>query len=262
MASRVGIATDPERLAAMFRRIQISGAVTGVVLIVGSLVLATMDGGFEWTSYNETRQGETALTYPATGVVSGVVLLLFPFTFGFVMRAAVGEQLYLNGTELTMVKPGSREPDVFDLTRTRAQVRLDAPTGSNVGRSKASGKAGDEVGAYRPVLVLFRESDGHESIIELANLRTRHMRADQEILMLEGAMRFAADPAIQHAAGQLRTVARWTKLPVIYETSPDAIPVTPADAQSSQAPQTPVANGIPAPEIEIVGPNHTPPGPH
>jgi len=253
MTSRVGV--DPERLAAVARLVQVSGDVVGVVLIAGSVVLAYMNGGFEWTGYNETRQGGTALTYPAMGLVFGLVLLVGPFGVGFAIRRAAGEQLYLNGTELTIVSPGSHEPTVLDLTRTRARVRLDGPTGSNTGRPKASGKAAGGVGAFRPVLVLCRDPGNNEFIIDLANLQTRHMRSDREILMLEGAMRFAADPATRWAAGQLRTVARWTRLPVNHETSPDAIPASPDGTRSAPPPRTAVARGVPAPEIEVVGPN-------
>ncbi|WP_143517213.1 hypothetical protein [Pseudonocardia sp. MH-G8] len=252
---------DPERLTAVVRLVQISGAVLGALLIAGSLVLASVNGGFEWTSFNETRQGQTALTYPALGLVFGLIFLIGPFTLRLVIRTTAGEQLYLNGTELTIVSPGNRETSVFNLTRARAQVRLDAPTGSNTGRAEASGKAGGkagaDVGTLRPVLALFRDSDNREFIIELANLHTRQMRSDREILILEGAMRFAADPATQRAAAQLRTVARWTRLPVIHETWPDAIPTSPYDTMSAPTPRTRVASGVPAPEIEIVGPNPT-----
>jgi hypothetical protein len=217
MTSRVGV--DPERLAALVRLMKISGPAIGVLFIAGSVVLAVANGGFEWTGYNETRQGRTALTYPAMGLVFGLVFLISPFAVGFALRRAAGEQLYLNGTELTIVSPGSREPDVFDLTRTRALVRLDAPTGSNTGDGEA--------GTHRPVLVLLRDPGNREFVIELADLRTRRMRAEREILMLEGVLRFAADPATQWAAGQLRTVARWPRLPVIHESAPSAIPASP-----------------------------------
>jgi len=250
MTSRVGV--DPERLAAVVRLVRISGAVVGVALIAGSVVLAYMNGVFEWTGYNETRQGRSSLTYPAMMAVFGLAFLVAPFTLGFVIRRAAGEQLYLNGAELTVVSPGSREPAVFDLTRTRARVRLDGP---NTGRPKATGKAGGGAGVFRPVLVLFRGSGSDEFTIDLANLQTRQMRSDREILMLEGVMRFAPDPATQLAAGQLRTVARWTRLPVIYEASPDAIPASRAGTMSAPPPRTPVARGVPAPEIEVLQPN-------
>jgi hypothetical protein len=224
MTSRVGV--DPERLAALARMMQISGPVIGALLITGSVVLATMNGGFEWTGFNETRQGQTALTYPAMGLVFGLVFLVSPFTMGFAFRRAAGEQLYLDGAELTIVGPGNREPDVFDLTRTRASVRLDASTGSNAGRA--------ETGTHRPVLVLLRDPDNREFVIELADLRTRRMRSEREILMLEGVLRFAADPATQWAAGQLRTVARWPRLPVIHESSPNAIPASPVGPNPSE----------------------------
>ncbi|WP_211253053.1 hypothetical protein, partial [Glycomyces tenuis] len=65
----------------------------------------------------------------------------------------------------------------------------------------------------------------------------------------------AADPAIRHAAGQLRTVLRWTKLPVVHDAAPDAIPVSPEDASSAPVPRTPVISGVAGPEIKVVGSN-------
>lgn len=254
MLSRVGTNFDPERTVLFVRKMRLISACVGVVLIVGSVVLASMNGGFEWTSYEGSgfrRNSGTGLSYEGTGVVFGFVFLTSQFGLGFAFRAAAGDALYLNGTELTVVRPGRGEPRVFDLTRTRARVRLDKVAGSRPG----SAKAREQVGTYRPVLVLFADSDGRESIIELANLTTRNMRYSQETRMLEGAMRFTTDPAIQHVAGQLRTVARWMKLPVIHEASPDAIPASPDDASSSPIPRTPVAVGVAAPEIEVVGSN-------
>lgn len=249
MLSRVGVMTDPAAMASIVRKMRIIGVCLGAVLIVGSVVLASMDGGFEWTSYHTGRNSGTGLSYEGTGVVFGFVFMVAPFATGFAFRAGAGDLLYLNGTELTVVRPGRREPEVFDLTRSRAQVRLDKVTGSRPG----SAKGREQAGTHRPVLVLSADPDGRETIVELANLTSRVMRSSHETRMLEEAMRFATDPAIQHAAGQLRTVARWTKLPVIHEASPDAIPASPTDAQSSPIPRTPVAVGVEAPEIQVVG---------
>lgn len=183
--------------------------------------------GSEWTGYNETSQGQTALTYPAMGLVFGLAFLVAPFGVRFATRRAAGDQLYHNGTELTLVSTGGRGPTVFDLTRTRTRVRL----------------------------ALRRDPGNIEFIIDLTNPRTRHMRSDREIPMREGTMRFAPDPATRLAAGQLRTVARWTRLPVIYETSPDAVPASPDGTGSAPTPRTPVVRGVPAPEIDVVGPD-------
>lgn len=251
MQSRVGVTLDPERVAVIVRHMRIIGACAGAVLIVVSVVLPSMNGGFEWTSYNQTRSGNgTGLSYEGLGVVFGLVFMVGPLGTGYAFKAAAGNLLYLNGTQLTVVKPGGREAKEFDLTRTRAQVRLDKVPGSRPG----SAKVREEVGTHRPVLVLFADSDGRETIIELANQRTRNMRYSQETRMLEAAMRFATDPAIQHAAGQLRTVARWVKLPVIHDAAPDAIPASPAE-EPIQVPRTPVRIGVAAPEIELVTAN-------
>ncbi|MGH8880397.1 MAG: hypothetical protein ACRD0P_24095 [Stackebrandtia sp.] len=254
MLSRVGASLDPERVSGIVRKMRIGGVCIGAALIAVSVIVPMMNGGFEWTAYHgesfRSNSG-TGLSYEATGLLIGAVFLVSPFTFALVFRSVAGEALYLNGTELTVVKPGRGQDRVFDLTRTRAQVRLDKVPGSRPGSAEARQK----VGTHRPVLALFADSDGGESIIELANLRDRYMRYSQETRMLEGAMRFATDPAIQHAAGQLRTVARWMKLPVIHEAAPDAIPASPDDALSSPIPRTPVAVGVAAPEIEVVGSN-------
>ncbi|SDD92238.1 hypothetical protein [Glycomyces harbinensis] len=230
------------------------GACLGIVLIVGSVVLATADGGFEWTSYHSSsarRSGGTGLSYEATGVMFGLAFLIGPLGIGYALRSNAGDLLYLNGTELTVVKPGRRAPKVFDLTRARSEVRLDKVPGSRPG----SAEAREKVGSFRPVLVLLSESGQREAAVELADLRARHMRLSHETLALEAAMRFASDPAIQHAAGQLRTVLRWTRLPVIHDASPDAIPATPDGAASSTVLRTPVFSGVEGPEIEVVGPS-------
>lgn len=253
IVSRVGATLDPEHMAVLVRRMRIIGACLGAGLIIVSVVLSNLNGGFEWTSWEGgsfRRNSGTGLSYEGTGVVFGALFMIFPLGLGYAFRAATGEVLYLNGTQLTVVRPGRGEPVVLDLTRTLAQVRLDKVPGTRPGSAEARQK----VGTHRPVLVLHPESGGRELKIELANLRDRNMRNRQETRMLEAAMRFATDPAIQHVAGQLRTVARWNKLPVVHHASPDAIPASPVD-EPVQVPRTPVREGVAAPEIEIVGPN-------
>jgi hypothetical protein len=150
----------------------------------------------------------------------------------------------------SVVKPGRRAPRVVDLARVRSQVRLEKVPGSRPG----SAEAREKVGSYRPVLVLLSETDRRESVIELADQRTRAMRLTHETRALEAAMRLSADPAIQHAAGQLRTLLRWKRLPVIHDAAPDAIPASPDDATSTPIPRTRVASGVEGPEIEVAGP--------
>lgn len=253
MESRVGAFLGPESTAVFVRRTRILGACLGIVLVVGSVVLANVNGGFDWTSYHSStarRSGGTGLSYEGTGVVFGLVFLIGPLGLGYALLASAGDLLYLNGSKLTVVKPGRRAPKVFDLTRVRSEVRLDKAPGSRPG----SAEAREKVGSHRPVLVLLSESGRREAAIELADLRARHMRLAQETRALEAAMRLAADPAIQHAAGQLRTVLRWTRLPVVHDASPDAIPATPDGAASSPILRTPVFSGVAGPEIEVVGP--------
>jgi len=133
----------------------------GIALIAVSVVLGTMNGGFEWTDYHSSTSrssGGTGLSYEGSGVVFGLIFLIGPLGFGYALYARSGDLLYLNGTELTVVK------------------------------------------------------------------RTRAMRFAHETRALEAVMRLSANTAIQHAAGQLRTVLRWTRLPVIHDAAPDAIP--------------------------------------
>ncbi|WP_035696819.1 hypothetical protein, partial [Glycomyces tenuis] len=188
MLSRVGAFLEPERTAVLVRNMRIIGACLGVVLIAGSVVLASMNGGFDWTSYHSaTARGSsgTGLSYEGTGVVFGLVFLLGPLSLGFVLQAGAGDLLYLNGTELTVVKPGRRAPKVFDLSCARSEVRLDKVPGSRPG----SAEAREKVGSHRPVLVLLSETGRRESVIELADLRSRQMRLSSETRMLEAAMR-------------------------------------------------------------------------
>lgn len=87
--------------------------------------------------------------------------------------------------------------------------------------------------------MLLSETSRREAVIELADRRSRAMRLSDETRALEAAMRFGVDPAIQHAAGQLRTLLRWTRLPVIHDAAPDAIPASPPDAASAPIPRSP-----------------------
>ncbi|MEU5873481.1 hypothetical protein AB0A73_18230 [Glycomyces sp. NPDC047369] len=251
MTSRVGAVVDPEHMAGIVRKMRIIGACLGIALLAASVVLPSMNGGFEWTAYHGASarsSSGTGLSWEATGVLVGAVFLLGPFATGWAFRQSAGEVLYLDGTRLTVVRPGRRAPDVFDLARARSEVRLDKVPGSRPG----SAEAREQVGSYRPVLVLRTES-GREAVIELANQRSRAMRLSHETRMLADAMRFTTDPGVGHTAGQLRTVLRWTKLPVIHDAAPDAIPASPEDAASSPIPRTRVAEGVAGPELEITG---------
>jgi hypothetical protein len=252
MVSRIGASLDPEDTATLVRRMRISGACLGIALIAVSVVLGTVNGGFEWTAWRGSsfrRSSGTGLSWEGSGVVFGLVFLIGPLGFGYALRAGAGDLLYLDGTELTVVRPGRRAPKALDLARVRSEVRLEKVPGSRPGSAEAREKSG----SYRPVLVLLSETGRREAVIELADQRTRGMRLSDETRALEAAMRFGADPAIQHAAGQLRTLLRWTRLPVIHDAAPDAIPVSPVDATSEPIPRTRVASGVEGPEIEVVG---------
>ncbi|GAA2125254.1 hypothetical protein [Glycomyces algeriensis] len=256
MESRIGSFLGPERTSILVRRMRISGACLGIALIAVSVVLGTMNGGFEWTDYHSSTarsNGGTGLSWEGSGVVFGLVFLIGPLGFGYALRAGAGDLLYLNGTELTVVKPGRRAPTVFDLARVRSEVRLEKVPGTRPG----SAEAREKVGSHRPVLVLLSETGRREAVIELADQRSRAMRLSNETRALEAALRCGADPATQHAAGQLRTLLRWTRLPVIHDAAPDAIPASPEDATSAPIPRTRVASGVEGPEIEVAGPGRS-----
>ncbi|WP_344488628.1 hypothetical protein [Glycomyces endophyticus] len=253
MESRIGSFLGPEQMAVFVRRMRITGTCLGVALLAVSVVLGTMDGGFEWTAYHGSTyrsSSGTGLSYEGTGVIVGLILLIVPYGIGYAFQVGAGDLLYLDGTELTVVRSGRRAPTALDLSQVRSEVRLEKVPGSQPG----SAEAREQVGSYRPILVLLSETGSREAVIELADHRSRAMRLSDEIRALETAMRFSADPAIQHAAGQLRTLLRWTRLPVIHDTAPDAIPASPPDAASAPMPRTPVTSGVEAPEIEIAGP--------
>lgn len=252
MESRIGSFLGPERTSIFVRRMRIIGTCLGIALITVSVVLGTMNGGFEWTDYHSSTvrsNGGTGLSYEGSGVVFGLAFLIGPLGIGYALQAGAGDLLYLDGTELTVVKPGRRVLRTFDLSRVCSEVRLEKVPGSRPGSAEARQK----VGSYRPVLVVLSETGRREVVIELADQRSRAMRLSNETRALEAAMRFGVDPAIQHAAGRLRTLLRWTRLPVIHDAAPDAIPVSPVDATSAPIPRTRVASGVEGPEIEVVG---------
>ncbi|MEV3936810.1 hypothetical protein AB0K52_12640 [Glycomyces sp. NPDC049804] len=253
MESRIGTFLGPERTSVLVRRTRIIGACLGFALLAVSVVLGTMDGGFEWTAYHGSSfrsSSGTGLSYEGTGVVFGLVFLLGPLSVGYALRAGAGDLLYLDGTQLTVVRLGRRVPKTFDLSRARSEVRLEKVPGSRPG----SAEARENTGSHRPVLVLLSETGRRETVIELADQRSRAMRLRDETRALEAAMRFGLDPAIQHTAGQLRTLLRWTRLPVIHDAAPDAIPASPPDAASAPIARTRVTSGVEGPEIEVVGP--------
>lgn len=264
MSPRVEDATALKKQLASARRFKIAA----VVIALGYPVLyflityqARPESGYDWTAF-------------ITGGICGTALFFtIPWAVGVNKGRKAAERLYLNGTQLTIVGMPRKTETVLDLTRTRAEVRLDWLVDSDLVNSKALTEAqrntriemvhkaldkqianGTAPCVYVPVLLLYRD-DGHKFPILLADNKTRNIRATSEIHMLERAMQFATDPTIQHAAGQLRTIARWQRLPAIYEARPDTIPPTPTDyPTTAPPPPTPVIRGEPAPETTVTGP--------
>lgn len=266
LSPRVEDASHRGRQLAAARRYKIAA----VVLLVAYL------GLLGWLGYAEYPLNGNDWSSIITGAVCGTFVFFgVPWSIGATKQRRTVERLYLNGTRLTVVGiPGRKDTTDLDLTRTRAEVRLDWLVDSDLINAKGLTQEQRDTritlvmknldrqianGAvpcvYAPVLLLYREPDGHKFAIQLADNKTRRMRAAAEIHALERAMQFASDPAIQHAAGQLRTVARWRRLPAIFDARPDVIPATPADHPATAGPiPTPVQRGEAAPEITVTGP--------
>lgn len=265
LSPRVEDPAQRERLLASGRRFKIAA----VVLSVGYLLFLGVVG------YQQGIEDGNDWSSVITGAVCGTALFFgVPWAVGANKQRKAVERLYLNGSHLTIVGiPNKKAATTLDLTRTRAEVRLDWLVDSDLINSTALTEQqrnsrielvqksldrqiakGTAPCVYVPMLLLHREEDGHKFPILLADNKSRRIRSAGEIHMLERAMQFATDPAIQYAAGQLRTVARWQRLPAIYEALPDAIPATGTDHPATAAViPTPVLRGEPAPEIAITG---------
>lgn len=264
MSPRVVNPADRTRQLARAVRYRIAAIIFGVAILatVSVIVFRTRpENGNDWVSV-------------ITGTVCGLaVFCVLPWLTAVRLRRKAGERMYLNGTQLTIAGSGGKPATTLDLSRTRAEVRLDWLLDSDLinatgvddeKRERAIRLVrqgiekeiahGNAPCVYAPVLILHRD-DGRRIPVLLADDKTRQMRSVAELHALERAMQFASDSAIQRAAGQLRTIARWRRLPAIFDAPPDAIPETPVDhpATADMVP-TPVLRGESAPEITVTGP--------
>ncbi|HZE41485.1 MAG TPA: hypothetical protein VE172_22010 [Stackebrandtia sp.] len=272
MPARVG--TTVGRLNRSGRGFKIAGAIIAVfVLFIMPYMALTNDESGNRTTWD-------VIWYVVLGYVCGLPLFAgVPWMVGFTQSRQANEQLVLNGTQLTVVGLIRSRPNVFDLSRARVRVELiggrrtDSMTAElaqgkriAVERREAQIGRGPLAGAgrrlpqsyfvpFHPVLVFYREADDFAIPVELCDVASRAMRDPRETMAIAEAMRFNADPVVQHTAGQLRTIARWRQLPHITAARADAVPATPADYPYDAPPiPTPVQGGEPAPEIQFEAP--------
>lgn len=245
-------------------------------LLLGFCVLVALPGMLAG-SRDELGQLTTGeVVGVAAGVAVGCGLVGGgPWLYGYSWRVQSRQELILDGAELTvgggMSGPRGLFPHgVFDLTRAPLAVEL-------VGGTRPKGMLGFRRGhrrpltqqewarfvirerrgqcigsarlPYHPVLLLQRD-DGWLVPVELCDVTSRQMRDQREILQLARVMDGSHLERVRRAAGQLRTVARWARLPLITAAEPDAVPSTPADYPLGDPPlRTPVRSGDHEPEI-------------
>lgn len=123
-----------------------------------------------------------------------------------------------------------------------------------IGAARADVPVASRLRGFVPLhpLLVWHPDDGDAAVpVELCDVSKRTLRDRDQILSLADAAQRNPDSRSQHAAGQLRTVARWSRLPYIEAAGTHAIPATPFN---HPAQPTPVYKGEPAPELELVEP--------
>ncbi|MFD0555937.1 hypothetical protein FB566_1155 [Stackebrandtia endophytica] len=213
------------------------------------------------------RDTETIIGIGAASVVALAIAVLLWIIGGRRYRIA-GHLLSIWQGRLFLTAPG-RSAKAIELSRARASVRLVGGVhGGQRDRSRddersfptrpvhssMSIRPGRYFVPLHPVLRLEHLDEDTVITVELCHVASRRMRnRDQLITLAEIVEHHTADNG-PRAAGQLRTLARWQRLPHILDAEPDAVVVTPPD-RPTHAPvlATPVRAGVPAAEIDIPG---------
>lgn len=219
----------PQRRADMLRQATFFGAATavlGVALLIGLVSwLAAELGG------NGMSLVEWLLALPGSVLLAGLICLV-PWLVRRNLRRRATGRLALAGTRLVVEDSYDRQE--VDLATALCRVKLAGGNRSN----------------RWPVLEVRRdEEDLMPVVVDLADLDTRVMRSPEDLLALAAALDRSDRKESWDAAGRLRTLATWKSLPMIYGADPDAIPITPAGAETARP--TPVRSGEPSPEISL-----------
>ena len=235
------------------QRLTAAGLATLVVVAAAVLII-----GHLWDT-------ETVIGV-AVGSVVALAIAVPLWIVGRRRYRVAGHLLSIWQGRLFLTAPG-RSAKSIELTRARASVRL---VGGVHGGQR--GGTGDEhrmfpgkpvhsamsirPGQYfvplHPVLRLEHLDEDTAITVELCHVASRRMRDRDQLITLSEIVEHHTAENGERAAGQLRTLARWQRLPHIIDAEPDAVVVTPPD-RPSYAPvlPTPVRAGVPAAEIDI-----------
>ncbi|GAA4901708.1 hypothetical protein LX16_0368 [Stackebrandtia albiflava] len=240
------------------------------------IAVLTLASAATWTVLRLVRAGAGAgETVAVAAVVLGcLVAAVLAWSAGRRRGWLTGQRLWVSGDELVVEMPGT--PAVrHRLDGLRCTVRLEGGVAHRDGNGLAtpfrtrgtqavpnrrgpvhsamSIRPGEYFVPFHPVLRL--RGDGTDPItVELCHLASRRMRDRDQLLTLAELVARTAGPDATRAAGRLRTLADWQRLPHITDADPDAVPETPADRPAHEPViPTPVRAGVPAAEIHIPG---------
>ena len=254
---RVGM---PARVAApngaRLRRILRWGALVVFVLLTGSVALMAVGAV-------RTRHGLVLVILVSVAAVMAVTLWII----GVRRYRVAGYVLFISAGRLVLTSSG-RPIRSVELAGSRATVELvggvrersDVTDEPLLPRKPVDSDLSIGVGEYfvplHPVLRVEDVHSGDVIVVELCDVAGRRMRDREQLAMLRDVVE--TDIGAGHAAGQLRTLMRWQRLPRIVDADPDAVPSTPADRPDhAQVLPTVVRAGVPAAEIQI-GPGPRP----
>lgn len=258
LQARPAQAEMPARVAApdgaRIGRVLQWAAVVVAVGLAGSVSVAI--AGHVWNAHGAVI---------AVGVAAATVTAVPLWILGGRRYRVAGHLLSVWQGKLFLTVPG-RPARSVDLSRARVTVELvggvrargsDEPLlPKKPVHSDLSIRPGRYFVPLHPVLRVEDRENANVIVVELCDVASRRMRDREQLAALAEVVGRAV--GARHAAGQLRTLTRWQRLPHIIDADPDAIPSTPADRPPhAQVLPTAVRAGVPAAEIRI-GPG---PGP-